>query len=108
MTQESPDINLNASQGESQSNSIKDRLLSAQFWLHFLYIILFGFALSLASYIMLVVVVLQFIIKLFTGETNLKLQQFSASLSTYIYQMLLFVSFNTEIKPFPYADWPDS
>lgn len=108
MTQESPDINLNASQGEPQGNSIKDRLLSAQFWLHLLYIIAFGFALSLASYIMLVVVVLQFVIKLFTGETNLKLQQFSASLSTYIYQMLLFVSFNTEIKPFPYADWPDS
>lgn len=48
----------------------------------------------------------QFGARLFTGETNPRLIDFGRSLSTYIYQILRFVSFNSEERPYPFSDWP--
>jgi hypothetical protein len=44
---------------------------------------------------------------LFTGETNKPLEKFGQSLATYNYQIIRYLTFNTEKRPFPfYLDWP--
>ena len=49
----------------------------------------------------------QFFWVLFTGETNQKLQEFGKSLATYTNQIILYLTFNTEERPFPFdVDWP--
>ena len=52
------------------------------------------------------VVILQFGFKFITGDTNAKLLSFNGSLNRYIYEILQFVSFRDDDKPFPFDDWP--
>lgn len=84
----------------------KERLLSADHWLRFVYMVLFALILGVASYVIVALVVLQFIWALVTADENDKLKEFGSSLSQYIYQMLRFLTYNSEDKPFPFADWP--
>lgn len=51
------------------------------------------------------VIFLQVATALFTGKPNENILNFGRSLSTYTYQILLFLTFNTEDLPFPFADW---
>ena len=61
---------------------------------------------SAAEVILVAVVVIQFGFVLISSDRNKKLLEFGASLGKFIYQILQFVTFNTEEKPFPFADWP--
>ena len=88
--------------------SCRERLLSAQHWLRFLFMVLFGVILCIISYVIVAVVLLQFLWGLITGQGNDRLRDFGSCLSQYIYQILRFLTYNTEDKPFPFADWPES
>ncbi len=76
-------------------------------WNRGLYILIFAFCLWLAKFVAFVVVVFQFVSVLFTGSTNAKLLVFGQSLSTYQYQVMLFLTFNSEVHPYPLTDWPE-
>ena len=53
------------------------------------------------------VVMLQFFFVLFTGKTNNHLLSFGQALSTYTYQVISYLTFNTEERPFPFdTEWP--
>jgi hypothetical protein len=54
-----------------------------------------------------VVVVVLFLYVLFTGEPNPRLKDLGLSLARYVYQIVEYLTFNTEVRPFPFdADWP--
>jgi hypothetical protein len=76
-------------------------------WSRGLYMLLFVFCLWVAKFVAGVVVVFQFFTVVFTGSMNQKLLAFGQSLSTYNYQVILFLTFNTEIHPYPLGDWPE-
>ena len=76
-------------------------------WLRGLFMLLFIFLMGVAKFVMLVVVVLQFLVVLFTAEANDNLLQFGKSLSVYQYQIMLFLTYNSEVRPFPLDDWPE-
>lgn len=88
------------------NETLKSNLLSSRHWLRLLFMLLFAGLLQVAGIIMWIVVGLQFIFSLITGQDNLNLRRFGHSLSTYIYQSLQFLTYNSEEKPFPFADWP--
>ena len=69
--------------------------------------LLFIFLMGVAKFVTLVVVALQFIVVLFTDQTNNNLVRFGKSLSVYQYQIMLFLTYNSEVRPFPVADWPE-
>lgn len=71
-----------------------------------LYMLLFVFAYSVAEIVLALTVVVQVIIKLVTGELNERLKIFGKQVSLYILAVLNFLTFNTEEKPFPFAEWP--
>jgi len=53
------------------------------------------------------VVVLQFFWLLFSGHTNKKLEHLGQALATYTYQIIRYLTYNTEERPYPFdADWP--
>lgn len=87
--------------------SMKERLLSTDHWLRFVFMLLFAVILSVSGYVFFVLVVVQFLWALITGESNSKLREFGCNLSLYIYQILRFLTYNSEDKPFPFSDWPD-
>jgi hypothetical protein len=46
---------------------------------------------------------------LFTGEINKQLQQIGQSVAGYMYQIVRYLTFNTEDKPFPFGgSWPSA
>ncbi len=71
-----------------------------------LFVILFGAIYSVAELVVAAVVILQFGFKFVTGDTNGKLLMFNGSLNRFIYDILQFVSFRNDDKPFPFDDWP--
>ncbi|MCH8277893.1 MAG: DUF4389 domain-containing protein, partial [Proteobacteria bacterium] len=53
------------------------------------------------------VVVMGFVWLLFTGEVNRQLQQVGQSIAAYVYDIIRYLTFNTDQKPFPMGgDWP--
>ena len=87
----------------NQSNQATEResLILRAVWM-----LIFFFVWQLAELALLVVVVLQLVMRLVKGNADSSLQGFGDSLSQYLQQIGRFGTFNTEEKPWPFADWP--
>jgi hypothetical protein len=59
---------------------------------------------TLASAVLSVVIVLGFFWVLFTGEKNGQLQQAGQVIAGYLYEIIRYLTFNTEDKPFPFGE----
>jgi hypothetical protein len=88
------------------NEQLKSNLTSSKHWLRLVFMLLFAAVLQLASLVMWILVAVQFVFSLVTGEDNQHLRRFGHSLSTYIYDVLKFLCYSSEEKPFPFADWP--
>lgn len=86
---------------------LKSNLLSSTHWFRLVFMLLFAVILQVAAAVMWVVVILQFLFSLLTGQNNGKLRKFGHSLSVYIFQTWQFLCYSSEEKPFPFQDWPD-
>ena len=84
----------------------KTNLQSKSTWVRLLYMLLFVLAYSAAEFVLGVTVVIQAIIKLVTGSLNERLKTFGKQIPLYMYDVLIFLTFNTEDKPFPFEEWP--
>lgn len=87
---------------------LKRNLTSTNIWLRALYMVVFAVLYSIAEIVIAAVVLLQFLITLVTGNSNSNLLKFGAQLSAYAYRIFLFLTFNTEDKPFPFVAWDAS
>lgn len=88
------------------TTELKQNLKRRETWLRLLLVVLFWLIYSVAEFVLAAVVLLQFGFKLITGECNQKLLYFGESLSQFIYQVVRFMTFNTDERPFPFTDWP--
>ncbi len=84
---------------------INANLKNPGIWRRIVYMMFFAFILGVVRMMLWAVVAFQVVVTLFTGSKNPHAQKFGRSLSAYIYQVLLFLTFNTEEMPFPFADW---
>ncbi len=91
---------------ESEQNPIRDNLRRRESWLRALYVVLFAVIYSVTEIVIVIVVVVQFGFVLLTGKCNEQLLGFGASLSRYVFELLRFVTFNSDTKPFPFSPWP--
>lgn len=87
---------------------IKENIGQSNTWGRAVFMVLFGLIYSVAEIVLIVVVVLQFCFVLLNAEKNPRLLAFGAELSNFLYQVFLFLTYNQEEKPFPFADWPSS
>ena len=85
---------------------LKENVTSGALWLRLLYMVFFAVCLQVARMVMWAVVGLQFFFALITGKDNGKLREFGLSLSTFIFDALKFLTYNSDEKPFPFSDWP--
>jgi hypothetical protein len=74
--------------------------------LRILWMVLFVIVWQLAELVLGGVVLLQLGYRLFYGAPSASLLGFGASLSQYLAQIGRFGTFNSEEKPWPFADWP--
>ena len=98
---------------ETESSSAEEsplakNLKSKSIWMRLLFMLVITFLYSVSRIVVGAVVFIQFFWVLITGETNQKLQVFGKSLATYTNQIILYLTFNTEERPFPFdVDWPN-
>jgi len=98
------------SSGDGQKNPIpvKNNLKARATWLRLFFMLVVILLYWVARLVVGMVVLLQFFWVLFTGEANRSLEGLGQSLATYTYQIIRYLTFNTEERPFPFdADWPD-
>jgi uncharacterized protein YqhQ len=101
--------NENQSEKETTVNEEKQKCYKDRsVWVRGLFMLLFVFLMGIAKFVTLAVVFLQFLLVLFTGKVNDNLVVFGKSLSVYQYQVVLFLTYNSEVQPFPMENWPTS
>lgn len=72
-----------------------------------LYILLYLIIIRLISTVLFVIAITQYIYSWLTGEPNDKILHFTEDLAEYTKQLVSYVGFNTDEKPWPVGDWPD-
>jgi hypothetical protein len=76
-------------------------------WVRLFFMVVIAIFYGVSRLIMTIVVVVQFLHVLFTGQTNPKLRDLGQSLAIYTYQIVRYLCFNSEERPFPFdAPWP--
>jgi Flp pilus assembly protein TadB len=87
--------------------TIQTHVKSRSTWLRLFFMIVFVFVGGIARIVTVAVVVVQFFWVLLTGDRNQPLLSFGQSLATFVYQIVRYLTFNTEERPFPFdLDWP--
>ncbi|MDB4322158.1 DUF4389 domain-containing protein [bacterium] len=84
----------------------KTTLSNTNTWIRLAYMILFTLLLMAARLVVSIVVFVQFLLVLVTGSDNENLRNLGQGLGKWIYQTVMFLTFNTESKPFPFDEWP--
>jgi len=68
----------------------------------------YGFIAGFVRLGITLIAIFQFFSLLFSEKPNQPLVKFGQNLNTYQYQINQFLTVNSEMYPFPFADWPDS
>ncbi len=86
--------------------TLKSNVSRRATWGRALFMVLFGLIYSVAEMVLVAVVVFQFGSTLLTGKPSQRLLGFGQSLSTFFYQVLAYLTYIAEEKPFPFSSWP--
>ncbi|MEE8119028.1 MAG: DUF4389 domain-containing protein [Gammaproteobacteria bacterium] len=87
---------------------IKQNVKSPIIWIRLLYMALFVAFYLVAEILLSAMVIFQFLHRLLLGSTNDYVLKFTDGLAQYFFQVIRYLAFNTEEKPFPFTDWPKS
>lgn len=90
---------------EQNQKQLKQNLQGAIQWIRILYMVLFWIILYCALMVAGLIVFVQALFALITESDNENIRKFAAKLIKYINQILLFLTYNDEGKPFPFAVW---
>lgn len=85
----------------------KARLTNLTTWKRGLFMLVFAIISGVTKLLVSLVAVFQFFTVLFKGQINEAVIPFGQNLSSYTYQITLFLTFNTDDMPFPFMDFPD-
>ena len=70
------------------------------------YTILFAIIGWLSLYVFALVVIIQFGFLLITGQVNTNLKGFNKEVGLFLFDLIKYLSFQSNEKPFPFRDWP--
>ena len=87
--------------------TVKENVKNPDVWLRGLFILIFGAILYFAIILVWLLVVFQFATRLVTGDLNRQLADFGGGLLRYISQILGYIAFQSDDKPFPFSPWPE-
>jgi len=88
--------------------NVKDNVANVDVWLRGLFILIFGIIFYFLCGLILLVVVFQFLMRIITGSLNQNIYNLSESLCLYAFQILNYITFQSEQRPYPFSAWPKS
>ncbi len=77
-------------------------------WTRVLFVVLFWIVFYVTQFVLAAVVVAQCAFRILTGDVNHNLLKFGDMLSKYVHDILRYVTFNTDQRPFPFDEFPKS
>ncbi|HEB27065.1 MAG TPA: DUF4389 domain-containing protein [Porticoccus sp.] len=90
-----------------ETNELSNNLKNTNQWIRILYMVLFAIVFQVSTVVLWLVVVVQALSALITGSPNANVKGLAASLSQFIFDIVRFLSYGTEDKPFPFQSWPE-
>lgn len=84
---------------------INQNLKNIGMWQRIFFMLLFALVIELVGLLLWLVVFLQIGAMLLTGKPNDNILNFGRQLAVYLYHILLYVTFNTDQRPFPFSPW---
>ncbi len=109
MSNDNPTIDQVDVGDHDSDRQMEENLKSRTTWLRLIFMVIFCAVTSLAILVGSFVVALGFLWVLFTGEVNPQLKATGQGLAKYVYQIIRYLTFNSEEKPFPFGgSWPSS
>jgi hypothetical protein len=88
---------------------LKNKIMNSKHWMRLLLMVLmYTILFSLVQFITTISLLVQWVLVLFAGEPNARLRHFTKGLNRYTYEIMEFINFNSETRPFPLSDWPES
>ena len=87
--------------------NLKEKMLVKDKWIRGLLMILFVLIKSAVSSLISIIALFQFVADLLFSKPNIQLLAFTAQLNTYLLQLADFLTFNSEVRPFPFTNWPE-
>lgn len=90
------------------ANPVSTNAASSSIWKRLVFMIAFAFIWSISRFVVGAIIVIQFFVVLSTGEANSALRSLGNQLAIYTLQLIRFLTFNTDEKPFPFGrNWPE-
>ena len=87
---------------QANQNGIEKNLKSKPTWLRFLFMVFFAIAFNVAVMVGILVVLTGFVLVLLTGQPNDKLQKAGQVIATFLSDIVRYLTYNTDTKPFPF------
>lgn len=92
----------------NESNEIVNNLKRVDAWLRLLLMVVYAALLYVvAAPVVAVLIVAQALFALIAGGPNDNLRRFGAMLGEYIHQVVRFLTYNTDERPFPFSPFPE-
>lgn len=89
---------------DQRTHPVKDR----RQWLRLIFMLLYAIVLYLTMWVLGVVVLVQLVFKLATGNTQEDVAGFAEDLTTFINQIVCFLTYQTDTRPFPFNSLNES
>lgn len=77
-------------------------------WMRGLLMLILALCYQLASTLLGLLALMQFVLVLLTRNHNERLSRFSSSMGQYLRQIAAFMGFASEEPAFPFSDWPSA
>jgi hypothetical protein len=87
--------------------TLKEKLSVKDKWIRLVFMVLFAIVVYFVAIpLVWLIGAFQFIYTLLVGSSLKTLTSFSNSLSQFIHQIMAFITYVSEEKPFPFSSWP--
>ena len=88
------------------TESLKENFVQQGKWLRLLWMIGFSFIYSISLWVLWLIVTVQFLFVLLTNSPNENILRAASGFRNYMVQILDFITYRSEDKPFPFSDFP--
>lgn len=83
-----------------------ERLADTCAWLRLPVMIVFMVVLYIAIWVVGLVALVQFVIRLLTGESDARVRKLGHCLSLYLAEVVAYLTFRSDTRPYPWNEWP--
>lgn len=88
--------------------TVSEHAKNVDTWIRGLFIVVFAVIFYVLCTVIWVLVIFQFLMKVLTGTLNDNLMKFSSGLTSFAFQILRYITFQSEERPWPFSPWPSN